>query len=88
APADDQPPDGRMLRVLTAAKQAGGDSRGLSSAALLILTPDRPPLDLRIDYSEDPISELKDLRHKARQSPYFDWLAEVPVHLDKTRAPK
>jgi len=88
APADDQPPDDRMLRVLTAAKQAGGDSRGLSSAALLILTPDRPPLDLRIDYSENPISELKDLRHKARQSPYFDWLAEVPVHLDKTRAPK
>ncbi|MDB0045044.1 DUF1028 domain-containing protein, partial [bacterium] len=24
APADDQPPDDRMLRVLTAAKQAGG----------------------------------------------------------------
>ncbi len=77
-----------MLRVLSAAKQAGGDSRGLLSAALLVLTPDRPPLDLRIDHSDDPISELESLYHRTRQSPYFDWLSEVPVLLDKTRAPE
>lgn len=88
APADGCSADDRMLRVLSAAKQAGGDSRGLLSAALLVLAPDRPPLDLRIDCSDDPISELQDLRHKARQSPYFDWLSEVPVLLDKTRAPE
>ncbi len=78
----------RMLRVLSAAKQAGGDSRGLLSAALLVLAPDRPPLDLRIDHSDDPISELESLYHRTRQSPYFDWLSEVPVLLDKTRAPE
>jgi len=78
----------RMLRVLSAAKQAGGDSRGLLSAALLVLAPDRPPLDLRIDHSDDPISELESLYHRTRQSPYFDWLSDVPVLLDKTRVPE
>jgi uncharacterized Ntn-hydrolase superfamily protein len=78
----------RMLRVLSAAKQAGGDSRGLLSAALLVLAPDRPPLDLRVDHSDDPISELESLCHRTRQSPYFDWLSEVPVLLDKSRAPE
>lgn len=78
----------RMLRVLSAAKQAGGDSRGLLSAALLVLAPDRPPLDLRIDHSDDPISELESLYHRTRQSPYFDWLSEVPVLVDKNRAPE
>ena len=80
--------DERMIGVLTAAKQAGGDSRGLLSAAMLILAPDRPPLDLRIDHSDDPISELESLCRRTRQSPYFDWLSEVPVLLGKTRAPE
>ncbi len=40
----------RMLAALAAAEAAGGDSRGLVSAALLILDPRRPPLDLRIDH--------------------------------------
>jgi uncharacterized Ntn-hydrolase superfamily protein len=88
APADELSADDRMLRVLTAAKQAGGDSRGLLSAALLVLAPDRPPLDLRIDHSDDPISELERLCRRTRQSPYFDWLSEVPVLLEKARAPE
>lgn len=87
AQADEGPVDHRMLQVLKAARQAGGDSRGLMSAALLVLAPDHPPLDLRIDCSDDPISELEALWRRSRQSPYFSWLSEVPVLKDKARAP-
>lgn len=80
-------PEERMLAVLRAASASGGDSRGLLSAALLILTPDRPPLDLRIDHSDDPVSELESLYHRTRQSPYVDWLSEVPVLQDQSRVP-
>lgn len=80
--------DQRLLRVLTAARLAGGDSRGLLSAALLVLAPDRPPLDLRIDYSDDPIADLERLYDRTRKSPYFDWLGEVPVLDDKVCAPQ
>ena len=80
-------PGEKMFNALLAAKEAGGDSRGLQSAAILILAPDRPPLDLRIDHSDDPVSALEQLWHKVRQPPYFDWLAEVPVLEDRDRAP-
>lgn len=80
-------PDQKMIQVLKAARQAGGDSRGLLSAAMLILAPDRPPLDLRIDYSDDPIADLEKLYLRTRTSPYFDWLAEVPVLENKVCAP-
>ena len=89
AQAEAPSPAERMLRVLTAARDAGGDSRGLKSAALLVLEPERPPLDLRIDqHDSDPVSALGQLWRKTCQSPYFDWLAEVPVLNDKSRAPQ
>lgn len=80
-------PAERMLDALAAARRAGGDSRGLQSAALLILAPDRPPLDLRIDHSDDPITALGQLWHQTQKSPYSDWLSEVPVPEDRSRAP-
>lgn len=63
----------------------GGDSRGLQSAALLVLTPDQPPLDLRIDCSDEPIAALEQFWTRTQQSPYRDWLSEVPVITDKYR---
>ncbi len=80
-------PADRMLAVLSAAKKAGGDSRGLLSAALLVLAPNRPPLDLRVDHDPDPIIKLARLCDAARQPPYCDWLAEVPILEDKSRGP-
>lgn len=80
--------DQRMLRVLNAAMLAGGDSRGLQSAAMLVLAPNRPPLDLRIDHGDNPIADLERLYDRTRKSPYFDWLAEVPVLEDKVCAPE
>ncbi len=57
----------RLLAALEAAHRAGGDRRGDRSAALLVVgqTEHTPyydhVVDLRVDYSSDPISELKKL---------------------------
>lgn len=80
--------DRRILAVLQAAARAGGDMRGLQSAALLVLRPDQPPMDLRVDFDPDPIAALGRLSDRARRSPYHDWLQEVPVLEGKTRAPE
>lgn len=89
AAAQDGPrdPAERMFAVLEAAQAAGGDSRGLQSAALLILSPDAPPLDLRIDHADDPVAALRRLHGKTQEQPYRGWLDEVPVLRDKGRAP-
>ena len=86
--SDQAPIDQRMLNALKAGKDAGGDNRGLLSAALLVLSPNHPPLDLRIDYSSDPLSELQLLLARSKQSPYYDWLSEVPIDTDRNRAPE
>ena len=86
--SDQAPIDQRMLNALKAGKDAGGDNRGLLSAALLVLSPNHPPLDLRIDYSSDPLSDLQLLLDRSKQSPYHDWLSEVPIDTDRNRAPE
>lgn len=78
----------RLVNALNHAQKSGGDSRGLQSAALLVLTPNAPPLDLRIDHHDDPLGALQNLLHRARTKPYADWLHEVPVITDPTRAPR
>ena len=58
----------RLLRALEAGEAAGGDQRGLRSAALLVVCEhpiygrrfDRM-LDLRVDYSDDPLGDLRRL---------------------------
>ena len=76
----------RLLESLKAAHAAGGDFRGLLSAALLILHPDRPPLTLRIDYqAEDPIGALEHLYRKATSGDYAAWARQVPVASDRER---
>lgn len=77
----------RLLASLRAAEAAGGDSRGLLSAAMLVLSPDAPPLDLRVDRSSAPLDDLGALLSAVRTPPYADWLDEVPVLTDKSRAP-
>ena len=86
--SDQAPIDQRILNALKAGKDAGGDNRGLLSAALLVLSPNHPPLDLRIDYSSDPLSDLQLLIDRSKQSPYHDWLSEVPIDTDRNRAPE
>lgn len=86
--ATDEPdPAQRMLAALIAAHDAGSDTRGLQSAALLVLSPDAPPLDLRIDHDPDPLAALGRLLDRAQSSPYRDWMHEVPVLSDRNRTP-
>lgn len=87
ARGDHATPAGRLFAVFEAAQSAGGDSRGLQSAALLILSPDAPPLDLRIDHADDPVAALRALYERTQTHPYCGWLEEVPVLRDKTRFP-
>ncbi|WP_282607806.1 DUF1028 domain-containing protein [Pelagibius sp. Alg239-R121] len=76
----------RLLASLEAARDAGGDFRGLLSAALLILHPDRPALTLRIDHhSDNPVAALRQLYDRATSGAYADWARQVPVLNDKER---
>ena len=77
-----------LIATLDAAERAGGDSRGLQSAALLVLTPDAPPVDLRIDHHSSPLAALNNLLDRVRERSYADWLDEVPVQSDPARAPR
>jgi hypothetical protein len=55
---------------------------------MLVLRPDAPPLDLRVDLSETPLDDLGHLLSAARSSPYADWLGVVPVAEDPHRGPE
>ena len=77
--------DERLLRALDSAAKAGGDSRGLLSAALLVVGADRPPLSLRVDYSETPLRALADLHGRATGGEYARWAAHVPTLNDPER---
>lgn len=78
--------DLRLLTALETASRAGGDSRGLLSAALLVVSRSTPPLTLRVDYSEAPLSALRVLHGHATNGLYADWLHHVPVVDDPHRA--
>lgn len=75
----------RLIAALAAAEAAGGDSRGLQSAALLVVADDSAPLTLRIDWSEDPVAALSALHDRTRASPYAEWFPTVPTRADPER---
>lgn len=62
----------RLLAALDAGQAAGGDARGMMSAALLVVDGERcdpwagRQVDLRVDRSEDPLAELRTLLAAAR----------------------
>ena len=69
----------RLIAALLAGEAAGGDSRGLQSASILVVGADIPPLTLRVDWHEQPISALSELLERAQAPAYGDWLTTVPV---------
>lgn len=71
--------DARLLDALDAAAAAGGDSRGLLSAALLVVSRAAPPLTLRIDRSGSPLSDLRTLHRHATTGGYARWATHVPT---------
>lgn len=48
----------RLLRVLDAGEERGGDARGRQAAALLTVLPDGTKTDLRVDDHPEPLREL------------------------------
>ncbi|MCC5975161.1 MAG: DUF1028 domain-containing protein [Rubellimicrobium sp.] len=75
----------RLLAALAAAEAAGGDTRGLQSAALLVVSDDAPPLTLRVDWSEDPVAALRNLHARSQSGDYAAWLPTVPTRNDPER---
>ena len=70
---DDLPLAERILEVLKAAQEAGGDIRGRQSAALIVVGPEKvenpwedKKIDLRVDDSNEPLVELERLLKVAR----------------------
>lgn len=60
--------DERLMRVLEAGDEAGGDRRGKQSAALKIVArEDYPCLDLRVDEHSNPVAELRRVLEIARR---------------------
>ncbi|NIQ05267.1 MAG: DUF1028 domain-containing protein [Candidatus Korarchaeota archaeon] len=53
----------RLMKALEAGQESGGDKRGKTSAALLVMSKEqketRPLIDLRVDEHPDPVNELR-----------------------------
>ena len=81
-----EPFEQRLLTALRSASKAGGDSRGLLSAALLVVGRHVPPLTLRIDYSQTPLADLAALHQRATSGLYADWTTHVPTLDEPERA--
>ena len=69
----------RLMAALVAGQEAGGDSRGLLSAALLVVSRHAAPLSLRIDHSDDPLTALAALYDRTQADPYRSWARLVPT---------
>ena len=74
----DSSPERKMLNALKRAYNIGGDKRGLMSASILILSNEKPPLSLRIDYSKNPLDDLEILLNKCDQKEYQQWMELLP----------
>ena len=76
---------GKLIDALAAGERAGGDSRGLRSAAVRVVCRNDPPIDLRADFDRHPILRLAEI-HRATLEPDFQaFLARVPTIADPTR---
>jgi len=75
----------RLLAALKAAEAAGGDARGVMSAALVVVDGERAEpwagrtLDLRVDRSADPLGELGSLLVAADAYAAFDRAVDAMV---------
>ncbi len=66
-PATD--PVDRLLAALVAGRDAGGDERGHSSAAVVVSAPETTAYhDLRVDHHETPVAELRRVYEAAKEA--------------------
>ncbi|WP_136068659.1 DUF1028 domain-containing protein [Modicisalibacter radicis] len=69
-----------LIDALDAALKAGGDRRGVRSAALRIESFDAAPIDLRVDWDERPVEALRSLAERVRAPDFAEFLASLPRH--------
>jgi uncharacterized Ntn-hydrolase superfamily protein len=68
-----------LLEALRAGAAAGGDKRGLGSAALRVQDAQEfPEFDLRVDLSKDPIKALDELMGLATSGGYHEFFSALP----------
>lgn len=69
----------RLLEALKAGANAGGDIRGMGSAALRVHGAEAfPEVDIRVDWSREPLVELEGLLGRASDGPYPEFFSTVP----------
>ena len=79
----DQPIEDRLLHALTSAQAAGGDRRGTRSAALKVYTSELyPAVDIRVDWSISPITELAEILQATRGKDYAEFFDRLPSSSD------
>lgn len=69
----------RLLAALIAGDAAGGDRRGIQSAAIKIYADQPyPAIDARVDFSANPLDDLSAVLEKVRIGDYADFVATLP----------
>ncbi|WP_332714948.1 DUF1028 domain-containing protein [Pelagibacterium mangrovi] len=69
----------KLLAALTAGDIAGGDARGIQSAAIKVVSDQPYPLvDARVDFSLAPLDDLSTVLAKVRTGEYADFVAQLP----------
>ncbi|MBR9901891.1 MAG: DUF1028 domain-containing protein [Rhodospirillales bacterium] len=76
---DNAPFEKCILEALVAGFEAGGDVRGTTSAMIKVITPNRLPLDLRVDDHSDPLRELMRLYGKTQDPEYRRFFDRLPT---------
>ncbi len=80
---DDAPFALRLIDALKAAEQAGGDSRGLLSAAIKVDFLHKPPIDLRVDYAPgNTLDTLREIYSHYQSAPFTAFYNGVPTKND------
>lgn len=76
----DLPLADRVLAALHAAQQAGGDQRGIRSAALKVWHQRRyADIDLRVDWSDAPLEQLAEVLKQVCAPAYADFFRSLPT---------
>lgn len=70
----------RLMEVVRAGQDAGGDKRGKISAAIKVVGDYKPPIvDIRVDDHEDPVTELERI-YKIVKTDLFPYLDQMPKY--------
>ena len=70
----------RLLAALAAGEKTGGDRRGTTSAALKVYTTELyPAVDLRADWSKNPVESLAEILGATRGGEYADFFRRLPT---------